>query len=77
MFALGSKSCNECSIAGKLFMPVLFALKAHECVADRTLQLGGLHVLGVHLALTPVFSAVPQKDVVVLVFGILETFQFV
>jgi hypothetical protein len=58
-------------------MPVFLALKAHECVADRTLQLGGLHVWGVHLSLAPVFTAVSQKDVVVLVFGILETFQFV
>jgi len=58
-------------------VPLFLAFKAHEGATDRTLQLGGLHVCGVHLALAPVFSAISQKDVVVLIFGFLKTFEFV
>jgi hypothetical protein len=39
-------------------MPLFLALKAHERVADGTLQLGGLNVCGKHLALASVLSAV-------------------
>ena len=58
-------------------MPLFFAFKTHECAADRTLHLGCLHVFGVHLALTSVLGAVSQKNVVMLVFGILESFQLI
>ncbi len=58
-------------------MPLFLTFKAYVCAADRTLQLGGLHVLGVNLAFTPVLGAISKKDVVVLIFRFLETFQFV
>ena len=49
-------------------MPLFFAFKANEGTTDRTLQIGGLHVCGVHLAPAPVFSAISQEDVAVLIF---------
>ena len=58
-------------------MPFFLTFKAHKYATDRTFQLGGLHVLGVHLAFTPVLWTVSEKYVVVLIFLFLETFQFV
>jgi hypothetical protein len=58
-------------------MPLFFAFKTHKCAAYRTLHPGGFHVFGVHFALAPVLWAVSQKNVVMLVFGILETFEFI
>jgi hypothetical protein len=58
-------------------MPLFLAFKTHECAADWTLHFSGFHVFGVHPALAPVLRAVSQKYVVMLIFGILETFEFV
>ena len=74
--ALRTKFCKNRSITGNCLVLLFLAFEAHKSTADWTLQLCCFHVLGVHLSLTPVLGAVSKKDVIVLIFLILEKFQF-